>query len=289
MTTAGFIGLGNIGEPIARRLLANDDGLVVYDVRPDAADKLVAGGARLAESLEDVAASADVISVMVRDDAQVREVIGAMVPALRPDTVIAIHSTIHAATAIELEPVVRDAGGALLDAPVSGGAMGAASGRLALMIGGDEDALERARPVLSHFADLIVRFGPVGMGTKTKLARNLITFAAYAAVAEAQHLAVAAGLDIVKLGEVVRHSDAVTSGPGAIMHRDVVGPIDPADGWWGPITGMVALGEKDLALALELGAEVGVDVPFAAMALDRLAATYGVPHSEYHPSNASAS
>ncbi len=93
----------------------------------------------------------------------------------------------------------------------------------------------------------------------------------------------------MKLGEVVRHSDAVTSGPGAIMHRDVVGPIDPADGWWGPITGMVGLGEKDLVLAMELGAEVGVDVPFAAMALERLAATYGVPHSEYHPTNASAS
>ncbi len=174
--SAAFIGLGNIGAPIARRLLANDGGLVVYDVRPEAADALVAGGARLAASLADVAASADVISVMVRDDAQVREVIDALLPSVRRDTVIAIHSTIHAATAIELEPVVRDRGAALLDAPVSGGAMGAASGRLALMVGGDEDALERARPVLSHFADLIVRFGSVGMGTKTKLARNLITF-----------------------------------------------------------------------------------------------------------------
>ena len=283
MTTAGFVGLGNIGAPIARRLLANDDGLVVYDVRPEAADALVAGGARFAQSLEDVAESADVISVMVRDDAQVREVVGALLPAVRPNTVIAIHSTIHAATAIELDPVVRERGAALLDAPVTGGAMGAASGTLALMVGGDEDALERARPVLSHFADLIVRFGRVGMGTKTKLARNLITFVAYAAVAEAQHLATAAGVDIVKLGEVVRHSDAVTSGPGAIMHRDVVGPIDPTDGWWGPITGMVGLGEKDLVLAMELGAELGVDVPFAAMALERLAPTYGVPHSEYHP------
>jgi 3-hydroxyisobutyrate dehydrogenase len=72
------------------------------------------------------------------------------------------------------------------------------------------------------------------------------------------------------------------------MHRDVVGPIDPADGWWGPITGAITLGEKDLVLAIELAAMLGVDVPMAVAALEHLAPGFGVPHSEYHPSKGSA-
>ena len=81
-----------------------------------------------------------------------------------------------------------------------------------------------------------------------KLARNLMHFVAFTAATEAQRLAEAAGLDLVALGEVVRHTDAITGGPGAIMHRDTTAPLDPDDFWYGVFDHVRALGEKDLAL-----------------------------------------
>ena len=225
MAVAGFIGLGNIGQPMAKRLLANTDGLVVFDVVAEAADKLVAKGARRAESLADMATSAEVVSVMVRDDAQVRDVTSGLLEHARPGLVIAIHSTIRAATAIELEQVAAASGVMIADAPVSGGAMGAHQGTLAALFGGSEEALELCRPVFAHWASLVVHLGPVGSGTNAKLARNLLHFIAFTAVGEAQRLAEAAGIDIMKLGDIVRHTDKITGGPGA------------------------SLGEKDLALA----------------------------------------
>jgi 3-hydroxyisobutyrate dehydrogenase-like beta-hydroxyacid dehydrogenase len=268
-------------------LLANDDGLVVFDVRPEACEPLVKRGARHAESLADVVASADVVSVMVRDDAQVREVVAGLLAALpapgsRPDLIIAVHSTIHASTAVELEADAARHGVALVDAPVSGGAMGAHEGTLAALVGGTDEALERCRPVFAHWASLVVHFGPVGAGTHAKLARNLLTFAAYAVVGESQRLAEAAGIDLMKLGDVVRHTDRITGGPGAIMLRTTAGAQEPGDDWYDTFSNVVSLGEKDLALALGLAHELGVELPLGELAFDRLAPELGVPHSDHH-------
>jgi 3-hydroxyisobutyrate dehydrogenase-like beta-hydroxyacid dehydrogenase len=109
-----------------------------------------------------------------------------------------------------------------------------------------------------------------------KLARNLLHFISFTAATEAQRLAEAAGLSLTALGKVVRHSDAVTGGPGAIMLRDTTAPIDPDDFWF-PILGHVRdLGEKDLSLALDLGDRLAVDLPLARLALARLADGLGV-------------
>ncbi len=105
--------------------------------------------------------------------------------------------------------------------------MGAAEGTLAIMAGGSEEAFERARPVLSVMGSKVVHAGPVGAGTQMKLARNLIHFVSFTAVTEAQRLAEAAGLDLRALGDVVRHTDAITGGPGAIMHRATTAPARP--------------------------------------------------------------
>ncbi len=290
MTTAGFIGLGNIGFPMAKRLLANDDGLVVFDVRREACDPLVAKGARRAESLAELAAAADVISVMVRDDAQVRDVTAGLLDSLppagaRPDMVIAIHSTVRAATAIELEADCAARGVGLVDAPVSGGAMGAHQGTLAALVGGSDEAIERCRPVFAHWASLVVHFGAVGAGTNAKLARNLLHFIAFTAVGEGQRLAEAAGIDIMKLGDVVRHTDKITGGPGAIMLRTKAGEQQPGDDWYDTFANVASLGEKDLALALALARELGVDLPLGTLAFDRLAPELGVPHSDHHPTH----
>ena len=107
--------------------------------------------------------------------------------------------------------------------------------------------------------------GPIGAGTKFKLARNLMHFVAFTAATEAQRLAEAAGLDLVELGEVVRHTDAITGGPGAIMHRDTTAPIAEDDFWHGVFEHVRALGEKDLRFAIALADELGVDVPLARL------------------------
>lgn len=282
MARAAFVGLGNIGTPIARRLLANPDGLLVHDIRPEAVDALVRRGAVAAGGIEGVA-DAEVISIMVRDDAQVRSVVGEILPVCRPGTVLAVHSTIAPETAEALAADAEEAGAAVLDAPVTGGVAGASTGRLALLVGGDPAALRRASPVFELWASYVHHFGPAGAGTRAKLARNLLQFVALAAAGEAQRLAAAAGIDLVALGEVVRHSDAVTGGPGAILLRDTAAPPQPGDGWFEAIAGATQLGEKDLALALELGEHLGVDLPLATAAYGHLAAAWGVPSTRSEP------
>jgi len=275
----GFIGLGNIGAPMARRLLGWPGGLVVHDVVSDACEPFVEAGAIAAATPAEVAAEAGVISVMVQNEDQVREVlegptgIGA---GARPGTVVAVHSTISPEGAVALAEIAAEQGLDLIDAAVSGGAMGAASGRLAFLVGGSADAVERARPALDLMGDLVERFGEVGAGTTAKIARNLITFASYAVVGETLRLATANDLDVAALGRVIRHSDAVTGGPGAVIVRsnaEVMADDDPLR----PIfEHTLALGSKDLELAATLGEQVGVPTPFATLALERLAAAIGL-------------
>jgi len=129
------------------------------------------------------------------------------------------------------------------------------------------------------WADLIMHMGPVGAGTRAKLARNLLHFAAFTAAAEAQRLARAAGIDLRKLAKVVRHSDAVTGGPGMIMLRPTTAPLDAADPLREILENVRALAEKDLSLALQLGADLGVDLPMARLALASFAAGLGLPET----------
>jgi 3-hydroxyisobutyrate dehydrogenase len=100
---------------------------------------------------------------------------------------------------------------------------------------------------------------------------------AFTAVTEAQRLAEAAGLDLKALGDVVRHTDAITGGPGAIMHRETTAPLAPDDFWYGVFDHVRALGEKDLAFATQLADQLGVDVPLATLALERLGPGLGLP------------
>jgi 3-hydroxyisobutyrate dehydrogenase-like beta-hydroxyacid dehydrogenase len=186
--------------------------------------------------------------------------------------VLVVHSTVAPSTPGEIEAM----GVRVLDAPVSGGPMGAADGSLAIMVGGDEAAYAVASPVLERMGSKVVHAGPLGAGTRMKLARNLIHFVAFTAVTEAQRLAEASGLDLLALGEVVRHTDTITGGPGAIMYRDTTAAIDRDDFWWGVLDHVRALGEKDLSFAVELAGTLGVDVPLAELSRQRLAKGLGL-------------
>jgi 3-hydroxyisobutyrate dehydrogenase-like beta-hydroxyacid dehydrogenase len=273
----GYIGLGNQGAPMAKRLVEWPGGVIVFDVRTEAMTPLAELGATLADSVADVA-KADVISVTVLNDAQVREVVAELAEHAQPGTVIAIHSTIEPDTAAELAEQVRPKGIRIVDAPVSGGAGAAEKGELAVMVGADDDAYETVKPVFKQWASMVVRAGEPGAGTRMKVARNMLTFIGFAAACEAQKLAEAAGIDLQKLGRVVRHSDAQSGGPGAIMARDDTKPLTPDHFLYNMFIHTRGLAEKDLRLALGLGEATGVDLPLAEIALANLAEGLGVPH-----------
>ncbi|TLG14301.1 NAD(P)-dependent oxidoreductase [Nocardia cyriacigeorgica] len=275
----GFIGLGRMGAPMAQRLLEWPGGLTVCDTRAEAVAPFTEAGAESASSAAELAAKCAVISVVVVDDAQVRQVVGELLETAAPGTVVAVHSTISDSTAVELAARCAEHGVELVDAPVSGGAPGANRGALAVMVGGSETAFARVREPFGCFGDLIVHAGPVGAGTRMKLARNLVHFVAFTAATEAQRLAEGAGLDITTLGKVVRHSDAVTGGPGAIMLRERTGPIAEGDFWLPIMSHVRDLGDKDLSLALDLGKRLGIDLPLAGLAREHLGPGLGVPQT----------
>lgn len=272
----GFVGLGDIGKPMALRLTAWPGGLTVYDVSPAPLADLGAAGASVAVDLAEVAASCDLVCLMVRDDAQVLEVVGGLLDHARPGTTIAIHSTVSPDLPVRLAARAERHGVLVVDAPVSGGAMGAADGSLAILVGGDAAAFAACAAPFALLGSQVVHCGPAGSGTAAKLARNLLHFVAFTAAGEAARLAEAAGIDLVALGRVVRHTDAVTGGPGAIMHRPTTARVSPDDGWFGILDHVRALGEKDLAHAVELAERLGVDVPLARLARRDLGRALGL-------------
>jgi 3-hydroxyisobutyrate dehydrogenase-like beta-hydroxyacid dehydrogenase len=273
----GYIGLGNMGAPMAKRLVDWPGGVTVFDVRTEAMTPLAEAGATLADSLADVAA-ADIISVTVLNDEQVRDVVGELAANAKPGTVIAIHSTISPDTAVELAEQLAPQGIQVVDAPVSGGGGAAEKGELATMVGADREVYERIKPAFKQWASMVIHAGQPGAGTRMKLARNMLTFTSYAAACEAMKLAEAAGIDLQALGRVVRHTDALTGGPGAIMVREDMTQLAPDHWLHDAFTHTRGLGEKDLSLALALGEALDVDLPLAEVALERLADGLGVPH-----------
>lgn len=275
----GYIGLGNMGAPMARRLADRSGNFTVLDTRPEAVAPFVDAGATVATSPADLADSCDLICVTVLDDAQVRDVVtgeNGLLATARPGTVIAVHSTISDTTAVDLAAICAEKHVDVVDAPVSGGAGGAKNGTLAVMVGATDTAFAKIEEPFGRFASLVVHAGPVGSGTRMKLARNLMHFVSFTAATEAQRLAEAAGLDITELGRIVRHTDAVTGGPGAVMWRDTTAALTPDDSWHPIFTHVRSLGEKDIALALDLADRLGLSLPLGSRALTELGPGLGV-------------
>lgn len=272
----GFVGLGNIGRPMAERLVAADGvDLWVHDIAAEPVAALTGAGATAAGSVKELAAQVEVLCVMVRDDDQVRDVLADVLASGSTPTVV-VHSTVAPETPAALAAEARPHGVRVVDAPVSGGPMGAAEGTLAIMVGAERETYEQVRPVLRAMGTKVVHAGPVGSGTAFKLARNLLHFVSFTAATEAARLAEAAGLDVKRLGDVVRHTDAITGGPGAVLYRETTAPIPEDDFWHGIFAHVRTLGEKDLTFATRLADELGVEVPLARIALDRLGPGLGL-------------
>jgi 3-hydroxyisobutyrate dehydrogenase len=192
----GFVGLGNLGQPMARALLRDGWNIAVVDSAPEKAEPCVADGARAAAGPLDLAGCA-AVALAVPDDAAVEDVLCAsgLLDALAPGAVVLVHSTILPVTARRLASVAGERRIGLLDAPVSGGAERALAGELTVMVGGEQTAVDRARPLLDAVGADVRHVGPSGAGCAVKLANQLMMFGALAGVHEALDLARAYGVD----------------------------------------------------------------------------------------------
>jgi 3-hydroxyisobutyrate dehydrogenase-like beta-hydroxyacid dehydrogenase len=197
---------------MARRIVESGYPLLLWARRAETLVPFAGTAARSVAGIAELGAGADHVGVCVVDDAGAREVCGELIPAMRPGTRIAIHSTVHPETVVELAAQAAARQIALLDAPVSGGGPAAAAGTLTVMIGGAEEVVAAARPIFETFGGLIVRVGDVGAGQMAKLVNNAL-MAAHVAMAHYGLTAAAAlGLDRAALSEIVKASSGRSYG-----------------------------------------------------------------------------
>jgi 3-hydroxyisobutyrate dehydrogenase len=277
---AGFVGLGDIGGPMARRLAGAGAELGVFDVAPAAMQPLLAAGARAAASPAELARASDVLGVCVPEDAHVRAVAlgpDGILAGAAPGAIVAIHSTILPETAVEVGRACAERGVAVLDACVTGGAARAAQGKLTCLVGGDAGVLERARPYLALLAERIVHAGPLGSGCKLKLCLNVITYLQWTAAFEAMSLARAVDLPVAVLEEAGRANGQITELMVQYMALHKAPPeTRRSEGTQRALRGFMHIAEKDLAWALELGRRSGVSLPGTALASQTMARIYAV-------------
>lgn len=260
----GFIGVGNIGKPMAEQLAKPPFALTVFDVSP-AAREAFADTARIAESPADLAGNVDLIGICVRHDADVTAVLtggDGLLQTAKPGTVVAIHSTVRPVTVRTLAEQASAKGVTVLDAAVSGGPMGVAAKKLVSMVGGEADAVEKIRPLLDAFSGTIIHAGPIGMGMSLKLCNNLVTYMQLLAAIEGFGLARAGGLDEKVLREVMANNGNLTTAMGQYLDFCNTGPVQLGQERYLAFKDATAeLGEKDLDFAIAFAEDVGYPIP----------------------------
>jgi 3-hydroxyisobutyrate dehydrogenase len=211
-TRTGFIGLGSQGGAIARRMVEGGYELALWARRPDTLDPFRDTTATFAESVAQLGSECDHVGVCVVDDEGVKDICAQLIPAMKSGSRIVIHSTVHPQTCILLARQAAEKGISLIDAPVSGGGQGATAGTLTVMVGGEAEAVEAARPIFETFAGLIVHLGEVGAGQLAKLVNNSLMAAHVALGYEALVAGSALGIDKGALVELVRASSGRSFG-----------------------------------------------------------------------------
>ncbi|HUK50459.1 MAG TPA: NAD(P)-dependent oxidoreductase, partial [Terriglobales bacterium] len=206
MTTVGFIGLGLMGKPMARHVLAAGNQLVVYSRSPKPVNELVAAGAKAAFTPKDVAEQAETIFTMLPDSSDVRQVIlgsDGVASGARKGSVVVDCSTVSPALEIEIAHQLSRISVEMLDAPVTGGTMGAEAGSLTFMVGGSEAAYERCLPLFKAMGKNVFHMGANGMGAFAKLCNQICVSLNLLGTCEALLLASKVGLDPERIIEVL--------------------------------------------------------------------------------------
>jgi len=256
----GFVGLGIMGKPMARNLMEADYELTVHNRSRGPVDELASEGAAAAESPREVAENSDVVITMLPDSPQVREVVageGGVLEGIKEGALVIDMSTISPVVTEELAEAVKEKGASMLDAPVSGGDVGAIEGTLSIMVGGEEGDFERARPLFEAMGRTVNHVGPVGAGQVTKAANQIVVALVMEAVSEALVLGSKAGVAPGKIIEVL--SGGLAASKVLEVKGEKFANHDFAPG------GKVAFHHKDLGIALAAGREYGVALPAAAM------------------------
>jgi 3-hydroxyisobutyrate dehydrogenase len=273
MATIGFIGLGNMGGPMAENLLKAGHDLRVFDLAQDSVDKAVAAGADAAADIADAVKDVEVVITMLPAGPHVRSVMqdgGALANAGK-GTLFIECSTIDVDTARAMHKAAADAGMEMVDAPVSGGTAGAAAATLTFMVGGTEAAYERARPICEKMGKAVIHAGGAGNGQAAKICNNMILGVTMIGVCEALVLAEKLGLDHQKLFDISSQSSG--SCWSLNTYCPVPGPVpaSPANNDYNPGFA-AAMMEKDLKLAQAAAQSTGAATPMGAAAL----ALYGL-------------
>jgi len=280
----GFVGLGHMGAPMSRNILAAGHDLVVHDLRAEAAAALVARGAAWAASPREAAQGRDVVITMLPGPRQVEEVLlgsARLVDGLRAGAIWTDMSTSVPAVAERVRAQAEPRGIEVLDAPVSGMASGAGAGTLQIFVGGPAAAYRRVRPLLEAMGDTgrILHVGPHGAGYTVKLMINLLWFAHLAATAEVLTVGTAAGVDLATLRQCLLASPAASN----FLEHDVLSVLHRGDY---DDSFALALACKDLGLAVDLARDTGVPVEVSAVVEQiyrRARAQYGDAGGEMLP------
>ena len=280
MTAIGFIGLGNMGLPMARNLAKAGHGLRGFDVVPSAIEAAVAAGLRPARSAGDAADGAEVVITMLPEGRHVREVyLGeqGLIARVRDNALLIDCSTIDVATARAVSQAAAERGLEVLDAPVSGGVAGAEGASLTFMVGGSDAGFARAQPILQSMARAVIHAGPSGNGQAAKICNNMILGISMIGVCEAFVLAEKLGLPAERLFEVASQSSgqcwSLTS------YCPVPGPVpgSPANREYRPGFS-AAMMAKDLRLAQEAAQGADLATPLGANARSLYALFAGRGH-----------
>jgi 2-hydroxy-3-oxopropionate reductase len=266
----GWIGLGLIGKPMARRLVNAGFPVAIWNRTAAKADELVSSGARLAPTAREVAAAADVLFTCVSDPPALEAVLwgpnGALA-GLRKGSILIDSSTVSPGLARRVAAACAERGAEFLEAPITGGTWGAEKGELVFLMGGEAATLDRARPVLDHLGKRFFLLGPHGAGQTIKLAMNLIYALEVQALAESLALVNGAGFGSEKLLEVL------ASSMGRAPVLDVKAPMMTSDDYAPSFP--LRLMHKDLGLALDLSNQLGVPLPATAAARETYSAVKG--------------
>ena len=258
----GFIGLGNMGLPMARNLLGAGHEVIGFDVAGVALEGgTTAGG--LAGAVRDV----EVVVTMLPNGAILREVAAEVLPLMPEGAILLDCSTVDVESARAVAAQASSSGIAFIDAPVSGGTTGAAAGTLTFMAGGSADALGKVRPLLDVMGGRTVHCGEAGAGQAAKICNNMILGVTMAATCEAIALADALGLDRQALFDVVSTSSGQSWSTTTYFPAPGVGPQSPADNDYRPGFA-AALMLKDLRLSQQAAEASGAETPMGAAAAE---------------------
>jgi 3-hydroxyisobutyrate dehydrogenase-like beta-hydroxyacid dehydrogenase len=271
-----------MGRAVATRLIRAGRPLAVYDVRTEAAEDLPAGTI-VATAPSQVSASCDVVLVVVVDEAQVRDVLwgpGGLMESARESLSVVVLSTIAIPALLDIAERARRSGVTLLDCGVTGGEVAATKGVVS-MVGGDDGAVQRVRPVLDDFSSQVFHMGPLGAGMTAKLARNVITYCTWHVVYEAGLLAERSGVDLALLSDVIETSYREAGGLTVPWRRGTVATMDPSDPDFDAaylrMTAAVRILHKDLEAAQDLAEAKGVDLSVAAPTRADAELIFGLP------------